>query len=617
MAEQQHAKIVEVLKDYLNESREAAREWQDKAGDTWDMIHGKIDWSHKAADQSRIHLNKVGLGLERIKSQFYQGLINFDEYFKIIPQEGLESDLMNAGDAQRFLMRLVGNMDLKTSIVETIGNGAVENVAVSKLQVVNEKIKGRNNMSIKVVPLTIRDYYFDPTMKGLYEFHESEIDKYELIKLSDEKPTNAKPYIKSVVEKLESSIRYEKAQEQDDKGNELHLRSSARRKSIVIHEFWGTILDDNGSIMEYEGPDGKFPLENVIITMANEEVLISEPKKNPRLNGLSPFVASRILRLRDNPYGRSLLGPGVDANRAEDELVSALVDGSLKATYNVAALKIHGLVDPKQATGGIRPGQTLYQNDSLAPNEKLFESQPTGAVPSDALSVLGIIQRSGAENMMSNEIALSGGLPSKQVRATELVQSQNAVGGLFEFFAALVEDTYLEKLIEQIFQEGLQHKNLLNDQDLMYIFNGDAEKAAAFKKATAKQVFDELSHSFRFRGKGVRGIAANQRQAQLLINMFNIIASNPVLQGMFERTGFNGMMMFVDVIKGFGFDGEKYLDPQIADYARLRDMIQTQTIAQEQVESQPNAGTGEQGAANPAQQAPDAGTEPGSGNGLQ
>lgn len=624
--EAQRSKLANILREYYGEATENAREWQDKAAKSWDMIHGRIDWSYKRADQSKVHMNRVGLAQEQIKAQIKQGLINFDQWLIVDDEVGFQSDLMSCFEAKRMVQRGIDRTSPRSKISENIGIACVENVLATKLQPCIKERRGPGGKIVKElfidhIILDLRSFLSDALRDGLYQIHEIEMDKHRLLALSSDSPTRDKPYRLSAVKSLSSAGWTENDESESDKGNDVSPSKMARRSSVVVQEFWcAAVLDDNGEILKWKKADGKeLELKNVVITLANNEVVIRDPEPFPTWDGESLFIQTTLLKANHNVYGRSLLAPGVDMNRAEDELINAAIDAGLKEAYNINVLKLHGMADKGQASGGIKYGTTLWQNNNLQPGEKLLETVSTGVVPPGLLSVLGIIKSAGAENLRLNEIALSGNLPGKQVRSTEIVQAQATIQGLFESICADLEDDYINKYARKVFLLMLQHSDLLTDDDLTYIFFGREDRVEAFKALSPRQRFDELSNSFRFRGKGLRGIAHNARQAQMLQNIFSMIAANPIILEVFERRGFDPVLLFEDILKGMQLDMENYLSPDAAVYANIRQMIREDANANAAA-MEAAVGSGRAGEANAANMpngsmtAPPSAMQPGAGS---
>ena len=591
----QRMKVLDALKSYLMESRQNAKEWQDKAQKSWDMLHGRIDWSHKTGDQSKVHINRVGLAQEQIKAQIKAGLMNFDQWIVVEPEIGFdpETSLFSLSNAKRMVLRGIEDNNPKAQLSDNIGISLVENMLATKLKPCVYYRRGPGGKEIKEfyiehIPLNIRSYYPDAKMSGLYEFHEVEMDHYKVMELSADTPSDVYPFNKELVKNLKgTSLRIEETNEQRDRGNDTTITTIDRRKSHVLHEFWGTVLDVNGEIMKWKFKDGKeIELRNVIIVMANESEIISNPRPFPCWDGTSDIISMQVLRSNINTYGKSLLAPGVDMNKAEDELINACIDAGLKESYNVNSLKLHGLAEKKQASGGIKYGTTLLQNNQLAPGEKLIETVKTGQVSGGALQILQIVQAAGSENMRLNEVKLSGKLQNKQTRATEVVAANETIQGLFESIIGDIEDVYVEKYAKKVFYLMLQNAKLLNDMDLEYIFYGNKEKIEKFKSMSPKELFNAYAYCFRFRGKGIRSVGQSAKQAQMLVQLLNMIVANPLMNDSFERQGWDVTKMMEDIIRNQGLDAERYISQDVAQFAQQRQLIREEALANAEIEGQ-------------------------------
>lgn len=643
----QEKEVLDALLEYLGEAREYAREWQDKAKVTWDMIHGRdylednrrvvgeamegaraVGGSNRTRrnpkqGRTHIHMNRVGLAQQQIKAQFKQGLMNFDKWLVVEAVEGLESQFMTDLESKRAIEYLTRDSDLKAHITDAIGIAAAENTLAVKLHTSIDTIKGPggkkySKIKTELIPLSIFNFFKDASGGDLYHIYETQMDKYKLYQYaSDGGKEKGKPYVKEKVKDISPNKRqYKETEISENRGNETVIDKAGRRHPIVIHEFWCTVLDKDGEVYTWVKEDGsEMLLENVMITVANEECLLHTPKPNPRFNGESPFVCGKILRTNLNEYGKAPLYAGVEMNRAENKLMGSIIDAALKSQYNVNVVKKAGLANPAQIQGGLKPNQTLIQNERLAPGDKLVDSIQTGRVDQGAFTVLSEIQRSGAENMMSNEINLTGNLPNKQVRATEVVQSSNVINGLFEAMASDIEDTFIEPLATQIFHEFLQHAGKVSDEGLEFIFGKNKQRMAQFKALSRSERFEELAHGFRFRGKGLRGLAANGRQAQTLVNLFSMVAANPLIFNTFQRRGVDLVKMMDKIISGMQLDLQEFVNEEEADFAKMRQLIQEQALAEAAAQGQNVGRPGGQGANAPQGSGP-SDTEPGSGAGA-
>ena len=597
--------LIAILGSYRGEAALNAEEWQDRASDTWDVINGRMDWSHKADDQSKVHLNRVGLAQQQMKATISQALMNFEDWMEVTPEVMLDDEdasLITPMVAKRIVLRALSGCDIKSIIADNIAIAAVENLLVTKLQPYVKEYKGpggviRKEFKIKFTPLNIRNYYTDATGDGLYEIHEEYIPKYKLMAMASDKPSATKPYLKSKIKKLKPMMAEsdDKQEEELNQGTENNRTKDARRGNILVQEFWCTVLDDDGDIAKYKTENGELELKDVLITVGNGQCLLADPMPSPNWSGGSNIVKTTLFSQHVNEYGRGLLEAGADMNRIENELFNSAVDAGLKEAHNVSTIKMHGLAAPSQIDGGVRPNTVLLANNSLRPGEKLFETESMGKIPQSLITLIQIVKNAGAENVHLNERALTGSLPTKQTRATEIASGDRATDTLSEHMASRIEDVYIEPLAKLAFSMVLQNKKLLSDDDLIFIFYGDQEMIDKFKAMSAKECYNKYAHSFKFRGKGIRSIAAGVREAQLLMQMANIAASNPLLGEQFERSGIEMTMMFQHILRAQGIDIEKFKNPKTAEFAQQRALIREEALAaQEQQGGQQQAPQGAQ-----------------------
>lgn len=613
----QEARLLAALKEYLEESREAAEEWQDKAERVWDMIHGRVDWTHKDESMAKIHLNKVGLAHQRIKAQFKKSMMNFDEWLTVTKDPGYDDSVMSEEEAKRFVKLFVDDCNYKTKVANTFGNGAVENVVAAKLRPTVKQVGRYKKVEIDLVPLTLRTYYLDPTGEGLYHIHETEFDKFRLLKMAADTPTADKPYYKEKVKGLRPMQRREHQEMENDEGVDIAQEKPGRRCNVVLHEFSGTVLDEDGEIMKWILPDdSELELENVTVTMANEECLISEPAKYARLDDESQFIVTKMVHTSDTPYGKGMLYPGYTTNKALDELISAMTDGGMRAMFNVPQVRRDLLEDPRALDGGVKYGAPIYVNQNAMAGQKAIEPVSLGNIPSDVFAIQGVLDKEGAENMSLTEFQLSGSTGGQSAtRATALVQAQNTFEGLFEGIAMDLEDTFLENVIRGVFVNALNYAKYLPDEDLIAVFDGDLERVAQFKELarSPKRLFDAIGGCFRFRGKGIKGLMRNTRMAQSLVQLLSTVGGIPALYQAFER-GYSLEKVLGLLFRGFAIDPAE-IRPSAEERALIeqRQLIQEQALAAAQFAGE--AGNQSAGAKPaPAPSNPD-NFEPGSGAG--
>ena len=243
------------------------------------------------------------------------------------------------------------------------------------------------------------DFYPDPTGRGLYVIHSVERDLDDVQAMAD-----AGAYDPEVVAQItadfqrtefESFKAWSHAQDQ--------TTPPAFRKRVVIDEFWGTLL----------GEDGRAVLRDCLCAIANETYVIRRPGPNPYWHRQSPFIYAPLIRIPFSEWHKAVQDNAVALNMAQNELVNLIIDGGYEAVWGVRQLHLDWLEDPTQAQDGIAPGDTLLVRQEVPAGAKVLERVTTGGVPQDALAVYNLLDREYNAASMVNDVKM-GALPSER-----------------------------------------------------------------------------------------------------------------------------------------------------------------------------------------------------------
>lgn len=613
----QRKKVVDFIVACVNESRlneKVPRRPQNKLN--WDYFHGNIDWSHKRDEDPKIHLHKIGIAAERIRSKFKSALMKYDQWLIVEREYYPKNPVLPDFVAKNLLTWQLHACDAKTHISDAILRGAVESrltLKVSGKYVTQPRFVKQGDDTIRedkkvwqldLPVLSFEGYHKDTD--GLYDIEETRVPKHKLLALSSDEQTPDKPYNEDIVESLDGFPEGEAEQaERAAKGNYQDTPMLKQRKEILVHNFYGTILDDAGEIFEWKLEDGsEVKLENVFCVLANEDKLILDPQRIKRFSAKPPYISGDLLRSPDNGR-KAILDAGTLINQAEDELMSLITAGAIKAAHNVTWGYESAFKDRRQASGGLRDGSHIVIDDAFPHGADPMGVLKTGSVPQEAFEMYQSLDRVFAENVISNSIDLSGNLPGKQVRSTELVQASGAISDVFSSMASDLGDEVIEPLAEECLYEIIQHIDEMDEDEVRSCFEDRQDLAEQFLKMTPKQRFEQVAGMFRFRGKDFSSIIANQAKAQAMINLLSTLNANPQTQQIVE-TDLSVAKLVKQIVKGLGLDMEELApSPEEQDMIKQKQLIREQALAQAQLESQQGGGASPQGSANPSQ-----GTQP-------
>lgn len=626
--ETQRNKVIAFVRDCAQESR-MNEKWPRRYINVlnWNYYHGTIDWSHKRDEDPKIHLHKIGVAAERMRAKFKGALMRYDNWLDIDREYMPDNPVLPSYVAKNLLFKQFKNAKAETAISDAILRGLIESRIALKIsgryvvkprfvknQVSGETIKEEKKVwQLELIPLSFEGFHMDvENLTGkLYQIEESRVDYNRVLGLASEEPSSDMPYRLEAVEQLEPfAEREQELVEKAAMGNYLKTMKLKHRKQVLIWNFYGTILNDDGSIMEWEKEDGsKVKLENIYCVIGNEKQMLSDPQRNVRWSANAPFVTTDPIR-SPNLGRKALLDAGTEINRAQDELFSLMLAGALKSVHNITWYRSDWIEDKRFLTGGIKDGDQVGIDSSAPANAVPIGVVTTGKVPQDAFIMQGNLDRAFAENVISNQIDLSGNLPGKQVRSTELVQASTAIGDIFDSLSGDIEKDLIVPLAEECLYEIIQNIDEMDEDDVKSCFEDRQDLADAFLKLSPKQRFEQISGTLKFAGKGLHGLIANQAKAQALINLVSTITSNPVTQQAVE-TSISTPKLIREIAKGLGLNIEE-IEPSQEEKQAIQQRHQIQEQALAMMQAQGSGVSGQAQASNPQQGSlPSVGEQPG------
>lgn len=532
--------VLEAIKEMYNEAdryKSPRREWNERNWKCYDM---EGDFSHKLEDQSKEFLPKNTLALDQSVSAIRQALITFDRFFDVewIGEEEVEP-LFASAEVKRLLALRFDECNAGASISECLRRGG--NEVDSTIKIVWEEVpdvayvaaegddaplkvtKKRKKLTLQV--LGYEEYFSDPWHKGLmrmYSIHRCTVPFFKLVQ-----GVEAGLFDEEAVDRLGGYSQSEEDRRQEEAENQPRSAPHMeRRHEVELWYFYGTVLSRDGRIMK--DLDGS-PLENVVAVIADRTEIIQMPRKNPRWAQCSPVVSAKLTQ-REN---RALMDPGTSLNEAENEIFNLILDGGMSAVYGVGQVRMDWLAEPSQVNDGIFWGTKLKVNAQCPPGQKVYERVDTGGVAQESVQVFNLVDGIHAEAGRSNQIR-QGRLPSKQVRSSEALIAERAIGGLFDAISKDFEDTFLEELIRQVWLDVLQQIKEFPKADLKRILG--AEKFAELDGLSAAQVFARAASGYKFTPRAMSDIAQRNMALQNLNMFLSVLGTRPELLQEFSKT---------------------------------------------------------------------------------
>ncbi len=537
-------KVLRAMRLYKDESEESRFTRTRLNRRNWSAYFSRQDWSHKRKDQSKEFSPRTSMGVESVTSFVKRALTGFGSYFSMTLTD---ESLMTSQQARALLQYHLEHEE--TDFVDVIEQGIkialLSSVTAYKVW---HEVKDDDEFLLKIDAEKPERYYPDPTGRDLYEIHEIIRDLHEVQDLAKKGV-----YDKTEVDKIKVDfVESEKLREQERQKNHNRPRNEFRKR-VVLHELHGTVLDENGEVIE----------SGVVATMANNKYLIRKPQKNPRFHGKTPFVRSSIIKVPGSVWHKALYDDAVRINLYINELQNLMLDGGLAAAHDVKVLRQEYLEKPEQASGGIPPGTTLIANADMPPNAKLLETVKTGEVPADSFNVFNVASRDFDMASMFNDIK-AGLLAPRQVKATEVIEKEQATSQQLDGFARNVEKA-VNKVLTLGWAEIMQFRN--NYFDVAHIIGDKAALALTFM--TPKQRYEMFAKDTKFKVSGISSLITRGRNFQKLMVAVEATFKNPILAKAFSER-FSANKIINKIFEGLDLDpssieldkGEKGIQPE-------------------------------------------------------
>jgi len=539
--------VVSTIHRFRQASEDARRQRVVQGDRNWQTYLGRQDFSHKQEGQSQEVLPKVPVSVEQLAALIKRGMVSFGDYFSIEVDPRL-GEIIDGAQVRAmfkpFLMNLWGPNNSTTQFPTVISDGVKQALLKAllilkvhgsfttrrkfkferstDLQKADHKLKidEVDEWQLRIDLVRFEDYYPDPTGNNLYEIHRVERDLHEVVEMADQ-GIYSSAAVKQLIGMDFKRPEDEKLSEADR--NQGETVTPSFRKRVVLDEFWGTLLADDGTVAH----------RNVVATVANERFLIRPPEPNPFWHQESPFVVAPLIRVPHSVFHKAIYDHASDLNLAINEMFNLMLDGGLAAVWGIKQIRIEDMDDPSQIEGGIRQGQTIAVKQTLPHNAKVLETVTEGEVPKDAMAVFEFLNREFTNAAMTNELK-QGALPPKQVLATEVLEASQSQNLMLDGMVADLENTSIAPVLRKAFLNVLQNADMI--PDTAFASMTDRKVALMIMRAQPEERFALFGGRCQFRVSGLSATMARALDFQKIMAFLQAIGTNPLLMQSFMKT---------------------------------------------------------------------------------
>lgn len=533
--------IIQIITNCRNEAR-AARRSRILANDlNYDFYHLTQDMSHKKQGQSREFLPKQAMAVEQVTSFLHQGLVDFGDWFSVSAARGVKHAMFTDSEAQALMKKFLEDAAFTTFIQDSIKAGLLGSVMIAKVgtkQVNRPKYLARKKKALlgfervfeKIDDLETqpdislvrpRDWYPDPTARGVYSVERIEMDYFELL---DTARANPAVYDLEQIENLGASLcsgpDYTERERSRETGQNPIITGTRMR--VQLHEFWGTLVDARGHVV----------MRNCVSTMANNTYLIRKPAPNPYWHQRSPYIVAPILRVPWSVWHKCLMDAPTMLNRSENELFNLILDSGLASVFGVKQVRSNMILNADKLSGGIAPNEVIEVGPQCPPGVKAVETVSTGAMSQEALSALNVVSSEFNSASLTNDLRM-GVLPSRSVKATEVVEASNSLTGVFSSIAKAIESDYVQPLLDLTWLTMMQHTEKFSSPEYQSILGED--RASQLDRATPEKRFSLTVLGHKFKVFGLTQTLNKIKDFRKLTTLLQTIAQAPSLMDAFMK----------------------------------------------------------------------------------
>ncbi len=589
--------IPRIVAGYRDKAERARRSRGALNRQNWDLYHGRQDWSHKTAFQSKEFLPDLPIAVEQIAGVIERALTDFTDWFNIEPVTGSYDDpiqqmLLDPVSMVKLLSHSLarlyqpGNLaetayGFPTLVADAVKLGIMEAVITLKVygadaeeprfrlertvtqqqamhpsglvitypvvsEVVQQTVAKTFRLCIEAIPW--EDFFPDPSGLALYDIHEVTRGLHELRQNSDYDP--------EAVAVLESKMLHDAEAETEKRRRSGEDSTLDEPFTVRVRECWGDIVDrQTGDILE----------QNVLVTTVSDNILLRPPTPNPFWHGRRPFVKAPLLRVPLSTVHKAILDHAGPMAKLMNEVMNLMVDGGLQAVWGTRQLRPDLMEHPEEVSGGIPQAYTAVLKPHVPEGQKFLEKVDEGGeIPAYTLAVFQRIEKSFQTGVATPDLAM-GQLPPRQVKATEIVEQMGARSGLFESIVARLEDSSITPTLELAWMTLWQHLDDFSTPELVQILG--PRRALLLQRMTPAEWFVRMAQSAKFKVSGLRAILGRAQDYQKLVAFLQTIAVNPALAAAFDQkysvSGLLAQLMKAIGIDPTGLEKEEGVGPEL------------------------------------------------------
>ena len=286
------------------------------------------------------------------------------------------------------------------------------------------------------------------------------------------------------------------------------------RKEVVLHTFYGTITEEDGTVVKR---DARF-------IVANKKYVILKPEASPYWLRKHPFVFITPLKTLFMVMGNGMVDGIRPIINALDNIVNMAGDKALFSLLAPTEINVDALKDPEQAEGGLTPGK-LYK--TKGPLGQAMHQISQGDIPQGSF-VLAELFRSFIQNYTGWTEFIQG-MPTEKgnVTATEVTRKTEASTMQFENIASSIEKGGIIESIEVVRDLTIQYfMDPAFNPETYDMFEQEGVPLDALPEA---ERFAFVNKRYPIRVKGLSAFFDAERKRKDMVDLFGLLSKVPAI----------------------------------------------------------------------------------------
>lgn len=536
------AQIIRATYSYREEANVAKRDRMVQNRLNWDTYNLKGDFTHKKRGQSREFLPKQSLAVEQISSFFHQAMLDVGDWWSCDYAKGMKDLKIKPHEIQRLTQRQLEKIHFDEKVEDLLKLGLIGSLAIAKIHgefvkkpvfYTQSKINDEDKMEhtlyraekpcwqAKIDLIRQEDFFPDPTGDGLYLIQQIEMDLQKVKELS--RGPHA-IYDEEVVNKITGG--FEDMEQVARKARETGQNQTftTYRKRVRLWECWGTIIDP---------ASGEVIHKDVTWTVANDRYLIQKPRPYPFWHGSHPYVYVPIIRTPHGVWHKALMDAPTMLNIAQNESFNLALDAGIMAAFGIRQLRTEWLADETKVADGIPPGETLEVNSMCPPGQKVLESVQTGTLSPEFFQMYNILGSEFNQAAITNDLRM-GQVPSRAVKATEVVEASQSITSMFTGLSRVLEQNLIVAILEKLWMTMCQNMDDLDSEEVIALIGKD--RAVELAAMSPEERFKQTANGYKFRVFGISLILNKMKDFKKMTSLLQTIAgSQPLMEEFIKK----------------------------------------------------------------------------------